>query len=501
MSSLDLLAQGFAIALQPQNLLLCFIGVFWGTIVGVLPGLGPLAGLTLLLPLTFKLDAHGAIIMLSGIFYGAMYGGSTTSILMRIPGEAASIVTCLDGYAMARQGRAGPALVVAAIGSFIGASVSIVGLMLFAPPLAELMVRVGPIEELALLLLTFTIVSFVSQSTLPKTVLMIFCGLLIASVGLDPIEAVARYTFGVIELTDGISFVAIAIGLFGVSEILLTIERIATIEPIRPALRDLLPRWADLRASMPAIMRGTGIGFVFGLIPGPSGVLSTFTSYAIEKRLSGDPDSFGKGRIEGVAGPETANNATTGAAMIPLMVLGIPSIPATALLLSALIIHDVQPGTMMIQRHPEVFWGLIASMYLGNVMLLVLNLPLVGIFINLLRIPYAYLAALIVVFCVIGVYTLRSSTFDIMVMLGFGVIGYALRKFAYDVAPLLLAVVLGDRIESAFRQSLIITSGDYARLLASTFVQVIVGALVVILAVRLAIRALGYRKRDLPPPE
>jgi putative tricarboxylic transport membrane protein len=500
MESLTHLAQGFAIALTPANLLYCFLGVLWGTIVGVLPGLGPLAGLTLLLPLTYGLDPHGAIIMLAGIFYGAMYGGSTTSILMRIPGEAASIITCIDGYEMARKGRAGPALTIAAIGSFIGSTVSIVGLMLFAPPLAELMVNIRPAEELGLMVLALTIVTFVSHGPMARTVAMILLGLLIATVGLDPVSAHPRYTFGVMELTDGISFIAIAIGLFGISEILLTVEQVALHKPIRPTLASLLPRWSDFREALPSIVRGTGIGFLFGLIPGPSGVISTFVSYALEKRVSREPEAFGTGKIQGVAGPETANNATTGSAMIPLLVLGIPSIPATAILLSALLIHGVTPGTLMISRHPDVFWGLVASMYIGNVMLLVLNLPLVGIFVNLLRIPYAYLASLILVVCVIGVFTLKASSFDLWVMTAFGLIGYVLRKFDFDVAPLLLAVVLGDKIESAFRQALIVSNGRYLDLFQSNLSKGLAAMLVALIAFQVLSRRLNLRAK-LPKEE
>jgi putative tricarboxylic transport membrane protein len=480
LDALGYLAQGFAVALTPANLLYCLVGVLWGTVVGVLPGLGPLAGLTLLLPLTFKLEPASAIIMLAGIFYGAMYGGSTTSILVNIPGEAASVVTCLDGYRMARQGRAGPALVVAALGSFVGGTASIVGLMLFAPPLAALMVRIGPPEEFALMVLALLVMSVVSSGPPLRTVAMILLGLLVGTVGLDAITAHPRFTFGALELTEGISFVAMALGLFGVSEILLSVEQIGLVQAIRPTLRSLVPRWPDLRASAGPVARGTVIGFVFGFVPGISHVVSTFVSYAVEKKLARDPETFGTGRIEGVAGPETANNATTGSAMIPLLVLGIPSIPATAVLLSALLIHGILPGPQLVREHPQIFWGLVASMYVGNVLLLILNLPLVGLFVNLLRLPYAYLGPGILLVSVVGVYSVSASVLDIWLMAAFGLVGYLLRKFGFDVAPLLLAVVLGDRIEVALRRALTISDGDYWILVHSAFSKIFVGAVLVL---------------------
>ena len=336
MSAFDHLLAGFAVALSWKSLGYCFIGCFWGTIVGVLPGLGPLAGMTLLLPLTFGLDPTNGIIMLTGIFYGAMYGGSTTSILLRIPGEAASVVTCIDGYEMARQGRAGPALMIAAVGSFIGGTVSVLGLMLVAPPLARVMVAIGPSVEVVLMLLALVVIAFVSGGSRLKTVTMIVLGLAAGTVGFDKLTGVPRFTFGNLGLSDGLSFAALAIGLFGLSEIFINLEKVEPIKAIHPKLKDLVPRWKDLRESAPAIGRGTVVGFIFGIIPGMSHVISTFVSYALEKRLSRHPEQFGKGAIAGVAGPETANNATTGTAMIPLLALGIPSIPATAILLSAL---------------------------------------------------------------------------------------------------------------------------------------------------------------------
>jgi putative tricarboxylic transport membrane protein len=494
MSGLDHLLGGFAIALSWKGLLYCFLGCLWGTVVGVLPGLGPLAGITLLLPLTFGLDPTIGIIMLTGIFYGAMYGGSTTSILVRIPGEAASVVTCVDGYEMARQGRAGPALMIAALGSFVGGTVSILGLMFIVPPLAKLMIAIGPSVQVVLILLALAVIALVSAGSRIKTATMVVLGLLLGSIGLDKLTGVPRFTFGSADLTGGLSFAALAIGLFGLSEILLNLERTETIKAIAPKLRELVPRWKDLRDSAPAVARGSVIGFFFGVVPGVSHVVSTFVSYAVEKRFSRHPEQFGKGAIAGVAGPETANNAVTGTAMIPLLALGIPSIPATAILLSALTIHGVQPGPLLLTEHPEVFWGLVASMYIGNVILLILNLPLVGLFVNLLRIPYAWLVPIILVISIIGVYSVNFSTADIWIVVISGAVGYALRKFGYEMAPLLLALVLGDRLEENFRLALTMSGGSYATFLDSASVIVLVSALGLLLVMQTLAWAFGYRK-------
>jgi putative tricarboxylic transport membrane protein len=494
MTGFDQLVAGFAVALSWKGLLYCFIGCLWGTIVGVLPGLGPLAGMTLLLPLTFGLEPSIGIIMLTGIFYGAMYGGSTTSILVRIPGEAASVITCIDGYEMARKGRAGPALMIAAVGSFIGGTVSILGLMFIAPPLAKVMIAIGPSVEVVLMLLALSVITMVSAGSRLKTALMVVLGLLLGSIGLDNITGTARFTFGYTSLAGGLSFTALAIGLFGVSEILINLEKTETIKAIQPKLRDLVPHWKDLRAAAPAIGRGSIIGFIFGIIPGVSHVVSTFVSYAIEKKFSRHPEEFGKGAIEGVAGPETANNAVTGTAMIPLLALGIPSIPATAILLSALTIHGVQPGPLLLTDHPDVFWSLVASMYIGNVILLILNLPLVGMFVNLLRIPYVWLVPIILIISIIGVYSVNSSAADIWIMVISGAAGYVLRKFGYEMAPLLLALVLGDRLESSFRLALTMSGGNYATFADKASVIVLSSALGILLAVQGFAWAFGYRK-------
>jgi putative tricarboxylic transport membrane protein len=430
-----------------------------------------------------------------------MYGGSTTSILVKIPGEAASVITCIDGHEMARQGRAGPALVVAALGSWFGGCVSVLGLMFFAPPLADLMLSVGPAAEFSLMALALIVMAFVSGGAPSKTFAMIIVGLLLATVGLDSFTAYPRFTYGSLHVVDGVSFVAMAIGLFGVSEILLNLEHIAAVRPIRPTLRSLVPNIQDLKDSAPAVARGTVIGFFFGLIPGIAHVISTFVSYAVERKLSAHPERFGKGAIEGVAGPETANNATTGSSLIPLLVLGIPAIPATAILLSALMIHGIDPGPGLVRNHPDVFWGLIASMLIGNAMLVILNLPMVGLFVNLLRIPYAYLAPLVLVVSVVGVYSVNASPVEIWLVAVFGLVGYLLRKFDFDVAPLLLAVVLGDRMELAFRRSLTISGGDYSIFVTGTIPQLLVAALLLIVALQLIAWRLGVRRRDLKMAE
>ncbi len=443
---------------------------------------------------TFGLDPTIGIIMLTGIFYGAMYGGSTTSILVRIPGEAASVVTCIDGYEMARRGRAGPALMIAALGSFVGGTVSIIGLMFIAPPLAKVMIAIGPSVQVVLMLLALAVITAVCAGSRIKTASMIALGLALATVGLDKLTGVPRFTLGSPELTGGLSFTALAIGLFGISEILINLEKTELVKAIQPKFKDLVPRWKDLREAAPAVGRASVIGFIFGIIPGVSHVVSTFVSYAVEKRFSKHPEQFGKGAIAGVAGPETANNAVTGTAMIPLLALGIPSIPATAILISALTIHGVQPGPLLLTDHPEVFWGLVASMYIGNVILLILNLPLVGIFVNLLRIPYAWLVPIILIISIIGVYSVNFSNADIWIMVVSGAAGYILRKFGYEMAPLLLALVLGDRLEENFRLALTMSGGSYAVFVDRVSIIVLISTLGLLLAIQALAWSFGYRK-------
>ena len=461
MGAIEGLLYGFSVCLTPTNLLYCALGVLLGTIVGVLPGIGPLGGITILLPTTFGMEPVSAIIMLAGIYYGAMYGGSTTSILVNIPGEAASVVTCFDGYQMARKGRAGPALSIAAAGSYIAGTLSVLGLMLLAPLLARLAVQFGPPEQFSLMVLGLVILAYMGTGSVLKALMMIVLGLVLAMVGIDHLSGFARFTHGRADLGDGVSFLAVAMGLFGVAEILVNIEKTVVREVIKPKLSALLPTREDWKRSIGPILRGSGVGFLIGILPGAAHIISTFVSYAIEKRLSRHPEEFGTGRIEGVAGPEAANNAATGGAMIPFLALGIPSAPATATMMVALLIHGVKPGPMLMEQHPQVFWGLIASMYIGNFMLLILNLPLVGLFINLLRVPQHFLFPGILLVCFVGVYSVNLSGTDLWIMAIAGVAGYLLRKAAFDPAPIVLAMVLGPMMEQALRQGLMMSRGEF----------------------------------------
>ena len=461
MELLQQLGLGFSVALQPQNLFYCFVGVFIGTLIGVLPGIGPVGAMSLLLPATFKATPEASIIMLAGIYYGAMYGGSTTSILVNIPGEAASVVTCLDGYQMARRGRAGPALGMAAFGSFIAGTLSIVGLMVLAPPLSRVAIAFGPAEYFSLMVLGLTILIYLAHGSMPKALLLAAVGILLGLIGLDSINARPRLTFDRLELVDGVGLVPIVMGLFGVSEVLVNIEHVVAREIFDPRIRGLLPSAQDWVASRWPLVRGSLVGFFLGILPGGGAVIASFLSYALEKRLSRHPETFGKGAIEGVAAPEAANNAATGGAFIPLLTLGVPPNVVMALLLGAFMIHGVQPGPLMMKQNPGLFWGVIASMYIGNAMLLVLNLPLIGMWVQVLKIPYKILFPLILLFCLIGVYTVANSIFDIYVMIAFGVVGYLMKKFEYEGAPLVLAFVLGPLMENNLRKALILSGGDF----------------------------------------
>jgi putative tricarboxylic transport membrane protein len=455
------LGQGFAVALQPINLLYCFIGVFIGTLVGVLPGIGPVSAMSLLLPVTLSGTPESGIIMMAGIYYGSMYGGSTTSILVNIPGEAASVVTCLDGHAMAKQGRAGPALGIAALGSFAAGTFAIVALMLVAPTLARVAIAFGPPEYFSLMVLGLTILSFLSQGSMAKALLMAAFGILLGLIGMDQITAQARLTFDRLELLDGIGLVPVVMGLFGVAEILSNLERELKREVIQARIGGLWPSLADWAAAKWAVLRGTVLGFFLGILPGGGAVIASFASYALEKKISRTPERFGKGAIEGVAGPEAANNAAAGGAFIPLMTLGIPPNVVMALLLGAFIIHGLQPGPLLMTQKPDLFWGIVASMYIGNAMLLVLNMPLIGMWVQVLKLPYRVLFPLILMFCVVGVFASGNAVFDVFVMVMFGVLGYLMRKFGYEPAPLVLAFVLGPMLENNLRKSLILSHGDF----------------------------------------
>ena len=451
---------GFQVALSPGNLFFCFVGVLIGTLVGVLPGLGPVAAISLLLPTTFHITPVSAVIMLAGIYYGAMYGGSTTSILVNIPGEAASVVTCLDGYQMARQGRAGPALGIAAFGSFIAGTLAVVGLMLVAPPLAEMALKFGPPEYFSLMIVGLTILTFLASGPMWKALLMACFGLFLGCMGMDSIMGTTRFTFDIVELADGFGLVPVVMGLFGVSEVLLNVEQTLERSIFETKIKNLLPTRKDWRDSIGAILRGSAIGFFLGILPGGGATISAFTAYAVEKKVSRHSKEFGSGAIAGVAAPESANNAATGGAFIPLLTLGIPTTATMAILLGALVIYGTQPGPMLIQEHPDLFWGVVASMYVGNVMLLVLNLPLIGLWVKVLRVPYPILFPLILLFCLIGAYSLNNNIAQILFMIIFGFLGYLFKKFRYEAAPLVLALVLGPMLEKALRRSLLHSGGD-----------------------------------------
>jgi len=485
---------GFSVALQPSILVYAFVGCLIGTLVGMMPGLGPLAGISLLLPATFGLNPIIAIVLLSGVYYGAMYGGSTTSILMSIPGEAASVMTCVDGYAMTQNGRAGPALAIAAIGSFVAGTLGVVGLMLLAPTLAEFALRFGPPEYTALLLMGLFILAYMSGGSMLKTLAMAAFGLMLGMIGIDVMTGYTRFSFGVIELGDGVGIVPVAVGLFGVSEILLAAGASTMPEVQRPKLRDLMPSREEFRLSVGPIARGSVLGFLIGIIPGSAHIISSFVSYGIERRISRHPERFGKGAIEGVAGPESANNAAATGAFVPMMALGIPTSPVTAVMIAAIMVHGILPGPMLIQQQPELFWGFVASMYVGNVVLLILNLPMVGLFVNLLRIPYAYLYPCILCFCILGTYSVSSSVVDVWILLAMGGVGYLLRKFGFDLAPVALGLVLAPMLELSLRQSLAMSAGSYGIFIERPIAATMLGLCAVLLL--FSFRALVFKGKD-----
>jgi putative tricarboxylic transport membrane protein len=459
--------QGFQVALAPASLGMCLLGVVLGTVIGVLPGLGPSATIAMLLPLTFKLEPTGAMIMLAGIYYGAKYGGSTTSILLNVPGESASVVTCIDGYQMARKGRAGAALGMAAIASFIAGTFGVVALMLVAPPLARLSLAFSAPEYFALMVFGLTMVVLLAGDSLVKALLTMLVGLWIAGMGTDLFTATSRFTFGQVELLGGIDFIIVAIGVFAIGEVLGNMEPAKAVEmiPVPKGIRNLLPTWQDMKDCRFAFLNGSVVGFIIGVLPGAGSTIASFLSYGIEKGLSKTPERFGKGAIEGVAAPEGANNAETGGALVPLLTLGIPGSGTTAILLAALILWGFKPGPLFIAESPQLFWGLVASMYIGNVLLLVLNLPLVAVFAQLLRMPSYAMFPLILGVSIVGVYTAASSMFQLGLLALFGLVGYGMRKLDYPTAPLVLGLVLGDPMEKALRQSLMMSGGDASILL------------------------------------
>ncbi len=458
---LDNLYLGYQVAFTTANLFYCFLGVFIGTMIGVLPGIGPTGAIALLLPITFGMKPVSAIIMLSGIYYGSQYGGSTTSILVNIPGEAASVVTCLDGYQMARQGRAGPALGMAAFGSFIAGTAGVILLMFLAEPLSGFALKFGPPEYFSLTILGITILTCLARGSLVKALIMAVLGFALSHIGMDILTGRNRLTFGIPNLSEGVGLVPLVMGLFGISEVLINLEESGGVDIFQTRIKGLLPNLKDWKDSMGPILRGTFLGFFLGILPGGGAVISSFVSYSVEKKVSRHPEKFGTGVIEGVAGPESANNSAISGSFIPLFTLGIPANAVVALLLGALIINGVKPGPFLIRQNPDIFWGVVVSMYIGNVMLLVLNLPLIGLWVKLLRVPYQILFPFILFFCVVGSYSINNNMFDVLTMFIFGIIGYLFRKYEYEPAPLIMAFILGPIFENALRQSLLMSGGSF----------------------------------------
>lgn len=451
---------GLGVSAQPMNLVYCFLGALIGTLIGVLPGLGPTATVALLLPITFYLPPVGALIMLAGIFYGAQYGGSTTAILVKLPGESSSVMTCLDGNAMARQGRGGVALATAALASLFAGVVTTLVIAVAGPPLAGVALAFGPSEYVALMLVGLIGAVILAHGSVIKAVAMILIGLLLSMVGTDVNSGQMRFTFDIPQLYDGLDFVPLAMGLFGLADIIINLEETEGrgIEP--SPIHRLWPSWQDFKDAWPAAMRGTALGAFLGILPGGGATLSAFSSYALEKKVARDPSAFGKGAIQGVAGPEAANNAGAQASFIPMLSLGIPSNAVMALMIGAMMIHGITPGPQIMTKQPDLFWGMIASMLVGNIMLVVLNLPLIGIWVRLLRVPYAYLFPAILVFCCIGTYSLRNDVFDVVMMAGFGLFGYVLKKLDCEPAPLLLGFVLGPLLEENLSRAMLLSHGD-----------------------------------------
>jgi putative tricarboxylic transport membrane protein len=484
MDVLHSIALGFATALTWQNLIYCFIGVFVGTVIGVLPGLGPVPTISLLLPFSFTMDVASAVILMAGIYYGAQYGGSITAILVRIPGEASSVVTCLDGYAMARQGRAGAALGIAAFGSFIAGVLVTAALFVVGPALADFALAFGPAEYTALVLLGLLLVTQLSSGSQIDALLMVAFGLLLSTVGKDPIYGAERFTFHIFSLFDGLNIALLAMGVFGVAELLIMAEGgSAAVRPVVQPKRLL------------ELLRGTGLGFFLGLLPGGGATLSSFSSYVLERRLAKAPERFGHGAIEGVAGPESANNAAAQSAFVPLLSLGIPANAVMGVILGALLIQGITPGPTLVANRPDIFFGVIASMLIGNLMLIMLNVPLISLFVQILRLPGSILAPLIIVFCVIGAYTLSNNVVEVIIMIGFGIAGYLMRKVELDPAPLVLAFVLGNILETNFRQALLVGKGTFALFYTRPIAAVLIACCVALIALQVG-RAVMTRRDD-----
>lgn len=490
------LALGLETAVTPTNLLYCFIGVFLGTFVGVIPGIGPLAAISMLFPITYYLDPTAALIMLAGIYYGTTYGGSTASILLNIPGATSAAVTCLDGYPMAQQGRAGVALFMTTIASFVGGSIGIVILSLFSPIIADYALTFGPAEYFALMLLGLVAASTIANASPAKGLAMVILGMLIASVGTDSQSGVPRFTFGSMSLLDGFGISAMAMGLFGIGEILSSVgqARNDKIDKTSARWRNMVPSRDDMRRSWLPGLRGSAIGSFFGALPGTGPSIAAFMAYAVEKRVSKTPERFGNGAIEGIVAPETANNAADQTAFIPTLTLGIPGSATMALMLGALMVHGIQPGPTLIVQEPSLFWGLVMSFWIGNIILLVLNLPLIGLWVRMLLVPYQYLYPAILVFVCIGAYSVRSNPSDVLMVLGFGVLGYALRIAGLPAAPLLLGFVLGPLIETQFRRSMVLARGDFTTILERPIAGTVL-ALAALMLVWTLISAVIRRRR------
>ncbi len=460
MELLSNLAIGLGVAFTFQNLFYCFVGVLLGTLIGVLPGIGPVPTIAMLLPITYALQPVSALIMLAGIYYGAQYGGSTTAILVNLPGESSSVVTCIDGYQMARRGKAGKALSVAALGSFIAGTFATLVVAAFAPPLAEFALKFGPAEYFSLMVLGLLAAVVLASGSLLKAIAMIVLGLLLGIIGTDVNSGLQRYSFGVAELSDGIGFVVVAMGLFGFAEIIVNLEQKEHREVFTDNVSGLWLKWSEFKEALPAILRGTAIGSVLGILPGGGAMLSAFAAYTLEKKIAKDPSRFGKGAIQGVAGPESANNAGAQTSFIPLLTLGIPPNAVMALMVGAMTIHSIQPGPQVMTSNPQLFWGLIASMWIGNVMLVILNLPMIGIWVKLLKVPYRLLYPAILLFCCIGVYSLQNNVFDVLMTALFGVLGWVFVKLECEPAPLLLGFILGPLMEENLRRALLLSRGD-----------------------------------------
>ena len=499
MDTFSSIVSGFGVVLTPENLLYVFLGVFIGMIIGVLPGLGSSATMALVLPFTFQLPAEGSLIMLAGIYYGSMYGGTITSVLLRLPGEAATVVTMFDGYQMAKQGRAGPALGIAAIGSFVGGTVAIIGLSFLAPPLAQFAIGFGAPEYTALAILGILLVSYLGTKSLTKSLIAASAGLLLATIGQDPVTGSPRWTGGSLELLSGLDFLVLAVGLFGIADILHNLDEEVSGQPTTRKVSRPWPSRKDISQSKGAIARGSVIGFFIGILPGGGGVLSSLASYGVEKRVAKEPERFGKGAIEGVAGPETANNAGSTSAFIPLLTLGIPANSATAILYGALLLQGITPGPFLITEEPDIFWGVIDSMYIGNLFLLIMSMPLVGLFIQILRIRLTILGPIAIIVTMLGTYSINNNVFDMWVALAAGVVGYFMMKGGFEPGPLVLAFLLGSLLETSFRQSLAISAGDL-----SIFVtRPVSGTLIALIATAIGFAMFSYfrgrtkaKKRD-----